>query len=214
MARIKAKKSFARSKVPDLLSRGHAVLGGIFNKDNLNFTAPPPPIDANTFKNALDDLSAKHADSLDGGKKAKEALKKTQDTFLHMLELLAHHAETYSKDDMTIFLSSGFEAASTTRTSPGPLDQPTIESIKQGGTGQAVIKPKAIKGARSYVIQYGPTGSGGTPPVTWLSTPAIKAQPATKINGLTPGTMYAFQVRALGPDGYTDWSPSITRIVI
>jgi hypothetical protein len=77
-----------------------------------------------------------------------------------------------------------------------------------------VIKPKAIKGARSYVIQYGPTGSGGTPPVTWLSTPAIKAQPATKIKGLTPGTMYAFQVRALGPDGYTDWSPSITGIVI
>src|SRR5438105_13286014 len=58
MARIKAKKSFARSKVPDLLSRGHAVLGGIFNKDNPNFTVPPPPIDANAFKNALDDLSA------------------------------------------------------------------------------------------------------------------------------------------------------------
>ena len=91
MARIKAKKSFARSKVPDLLSRGHAVLGGIFNKDNANFTVPPPPIDANTFKNALDDLSAKHADALDGGKKAKEALKKAQDIFFHMLDLLARH---------------------------------------------------------------------------------------------------------------------------
>lgn len=29
---------------------------------------------------------------------------------------------------------------------------------------------------------------------------------------LTPGTTYAFQVRALGPLGYTDYSDSVTRM--
>ena len=34
------------------------------------------------------------------------------------------------------------------------------------------------------------------------------------INGLTPGTTYLFQVRALGRSGYTDWSDSATRMSI
>jgi hypothetical protein len=214
MARIKAKKSFKTLKVPGALTRGRVVLDGMFNKDNPNFTDPPPAVDAPTFKNSLDELAVRYSESLDGGKKAKEALKKAFDAVIHFLDLLAHHAETYSKNDMTIFLSSGFEAASTARTSAGPLAQPTIESTKQGSTGQAVIKLKAVRGARSYLVQYGLMGPDGAPPASWSSTPAIKAKPATRIDGLQPGKMYAFQVRALGPDGYTDWSPSLTRIVI
>ena len=37
---------------------------------------------------------------------------------------------------------------------------------------------------------------------------------AAPINGLTPGTMYAIQVRAYGKLGYTDWSDSATRMCI
>ena len=149
MARIKAKQSFMKFKVPDLLTRGRAVLDGMFNKDNPNFTVPPPPIDANTFKNAIDELAARHSDSLDGGKKAKEALKKAKDDVIHMLELLAHHAQTYSKNDMTIFLSSGFEAVPTARTSSAPLVQPTIESVKQGVSGQVVACTTLPAGSRT-----------------------------------------------------------------
>ena len=32
------------------------------------------------------------------------------------------------------------------------------------------------------------------------------------VTGLTPGTIYAFQVRAMGRLGYTDWSDSATRM--
>jgi len=32
------------------------------------------------------------------------------------------------------------------------------------------------------------------------------------VNGLTPGTTYVFQVRALGRLGYTDWSGTVTRM--
>src|SRR6266849_4371221 len=135
MAKIKAKKNFGRFKVQDLLPRGHAVADGLFN-GNPHFTTPPPPVDGNTFKGALDDLAARHTDSLDGGKKAKEALKKAQETVVKMLDLLANYAETYSKEDMTVFLSSGFEATSATRTPPGPLTQPTIQRLDQGNTGQ------------------------------------------------------------------------------
>src|SRR5439155_3657754 len=117
----------------------------------------------------------------------------------------------YSKDDMTIFLSSGFEPKSTVKTATGAIDQPMIKTVKQGISGQGIVQIDPVKGARSFLIQYGAILPGGIAPVTWSSTPAVKSVPATKINGLTPATTYAFQVRALGPDGYTDWSPSITR---
>src|SRR5690348_13749168 len=186
MATIKAKKAFGRLKVPDLLARGRAVAGGF--KGNVNFTTPPPPVDPDTLKAALDDLDAKQAESLDGGKKAIEARNKAKAPVVKMLDQLANHAETYCKDDKTIFLTSGFETKSTTKTPPAPLDQPTIESVDQGNTGQAVVKINPVKGARSYVIQFGGMGPGGTPPTTWSTTPAIKSKPPTKINGLTPGT--------------------------
>ena len=35
-----------------------------------------------------------------------------------------------------------------------------------------------------------------------------------RVEGLMPGTTYAFQVRALGRLGYTDWSDSTTRMPV
>ena len=89
-----------------------------------------------------------------------------------------------------------------------------FKAVKQGVSSQGIVQIGPVRGARSYFIQYGAIPPGGTAPIIWSTTPAVKSVPATKINGLTPATTYAFQVRALGPDGYTDWSPSITRTII
>ncbi|PYS01324.1 MAG: hypothetical protein DMG15_06490 [Acidobacteria bacterium] len=40
------------------------------------------------------------------------------------------------------------------------------------------------------------------------------AKTAASIDGLTPGTTYAIQVRAYGALGHTEWSDSATRMVI
>jgi len=37
---------------------------------------------------------------------------------------------------------------------------------------------------------------------------------ALTVRNLKPGTIYAFQARALGKLGYTDWSDSATRMAI
>ncbi|PYR87312.1 MAG: hypothetical protein DMG18_00075 [Acidobacteria bacterium] len=41
-----------------------------------------------------------------------------------------------------------------------------------------------------------------------------KIKPPVAIDGLTPGTTYAIQVRAYGPLGHTEWSDSATRMCI
>ena len=45
-----------------------------------------------------------------------------------------------------------------------------------------------------------------------MSQTVASVRPSTTIAGLTPGTTYAFQVRALTKNGYTDWSDSVTII--
>src|ERR1051325_4058166 len=77
-----------------------------------------------------------------------------------MLDALAHYAETNCKDDMTIFLSSGFEAKSTTRSAPAPTATPGIVKVDQGKTGEAVVKINPVLNARSYEIRSGALGSG------------------------------------------------------
>jgi len=210
MARIKAKRNFKGLLTPNLVSRGRAVAKGFMGNPNLT----TPPVDPKVLAAAVEDLSTKYTESLDGGKKAKEALRQARTPVINMLEDLANYAETACKDDMTVFLTSGFEAKSSTRVPVAPPAVPTLRKVRQGASGTALVDIQAVRGARSYVIEYGATGNGGAPPTTWMSTPAVKAKPATKISGLTVGVMYAFQVRALGPEGYTDWSPSVTRIII
>ena len=213
MPTIKSKRNFKKLPIPALSTRAHAVAGGM--KNNPDFATPPPPVDPNTLLTAAHDLDTKQAEALDGGKKAKEALVKAKDTVIEMLDLLANHVETYSKDDMNTFLSSGFEAKAATKApATVAIDQPTLKTVKQGISGQGVVQINGVKGARSYFIQYGAMGAGGAAPINWSISPAVNSRPATKINGLTPATTYAFQVRALGPEGFTDWSPSITRTII
>ncbi len=59
---------------------------------------------------------------------------------------------------------------------------------------------------------YAPVANGT--PAAWIIVTATKAQSPVAFNNLTPGTTYAFQVRALGKAGYTDWSDSVTRMCI
>jgi hypothetical protein len=61
-------------------------------------------------------------------------------------------------------------------------------------------------------VQYA-TLKGGVPgPGTVVDVMRVKS--AFKISGLTPATMYAFQLQAIGPNNRSDWSNSITIICV
>ncbi len=53
--------------------------------------------------------------------------------------------------------------------------------------------------------------NGGTAGA-WTTIAAASIQKPITISGLTPTTIYGFQVQALGVLGYSDWSP-ITTII-
>ena len=95
--------------------------------------------------------------------------------------------------------------------SPQPLEPSAIRKIAQGNTGQLLVKVDSVPKAKSYELRYAPLDAGGAPG-PWTSQPIAAVAAPTSCNGLAPGATYAFQVRALGRLGFTDWSHSVTKM--
>src|SRR2546426_3982127 len=125
---IKAIDGFAGVSDADVLSRGTNVETSMTG--NANF--PNPPVDLAALKMALDTFSALIAQALDGSKKVVAEKNKQRLAVIKMLRLLGRYVEVTCKEDMAIFKSSGFEPASTTKTPPAPLSQPSIRRIDHG----------------------------------------------------------------------------------
>jgi hypothetical protein len=205
---IKASLGFKKSSANDVLNRANAVLGGVFT-DKEDYSIPP--VDEATLKNQIDALSSDITAALDGGKKAIAAREHQKEVVIKSLRQLGHYVEENCKDNMPIFLKSGFEPVSTTRTKVAPLSDAIRKIIPAKNSGQMAVSLVAQAGALAYQLRWAPVGPGGTLG-NWTEQLVGHAKPATLVTGLTPGTAYAFQVRAVTDSGYADWSESVTRI--
>jgi hypothetical protein len=111
---------------------------------------------------------------------------------------------------MTIFLSSGFKTQSSTRTVAATASD-SIRYVQPGpNSGQAQVKLVPVQNAGSYEVRWAPVPDGGVP-TAWTAQPTVNVRSATVVSGLTPGTTYAFQARAITQSGYTEWSDSVTQ---
>ncbi len=188
----------------------HGSLKGL--SDNAAIFAKPP-VELAIYQAAIEAYEAAIPAALDGSKTAIAQKNKLRDAAIRMYIQLAHYVEANCNDDMATFLLSGFQAAPTTKTPPQPLDQPTIVSVVQGAvTGQLKIQIGSVAKALSYHLRYAAVPSGGGAPAQWTEQIITSTKP-TLIEGLTPGTIYTFQIRALGRLGFTDWSDFVNRMV-
>ena len=213
---IKAIKNFRRMTAEIVLTTSVNIHDGVFN-DNANFAlpkAPSPPVDGAALKAANDALAAANAAAIDGGKKAIAEQKRAKEVVVKLLMQLVPYVEVNCQDDMTIFLSSGLQAAATTRTKAEPVSE-KIRKIKPGPvSGQMVVTVVNDPEAISYVARFAPVPPGGGTPANWNEQPIALVRPPTIISGLTPATMYIFQVRSLTKNGYGNWSDPVNRVAV
>jgi hypothetical protein len=209
---MKALLKYRRMIPAAVVSASVTIQTKIFN--NSNFTgAPAPPVDQATLKAQTDVLSAKIAAAAGGDRSAIAEKNQQKDVVVNLLEQLAHYVEANSKNDMTIFLSTGFTPKAATYKKTPPVSE-SIRKIEPGTiSGEMELTLMRFRGAFSYVVQYAPVGAGGVPGL-WTSKPVTAANRPVLITGLTPGMTYVFQARALTKAGYSDWSESVTRIAL
>ena len=173
---------------------------------------PEPPVKIFDFKLSLEIFIAAVTVAQDGGKKAIAERNKQRRAFIRMMNKQADYVEEVAGTDVTVVVNAGFQVLG----GPVPaqeLNQPTIDKIVQKHMGQQQVFLASIAGARIYQVCYGIAGPGGTPPLSWIATLDLASpRPAPVISGLTPGTVYAFQVRAFGRLGWTKWSELVTKM--
>ena len=147
-----------------------------------------------------------------GGKTPKAVVKKQRKLVIQDLNLLAVFVQNVCNDDPAIFAASGFTAKPTGKSAPQPVGAPSFRSLDFGvNSGQVVVAIKSVGGAKSYLIRY--AVMTGTTPGPWTTVPAAAIRKPITVSGLTPITMYGFQVQALGVLGYSDWSTTQTIVV-
>ena len=209
-ASIKAVTGFAKLTPNDLANQAGAVIKGLY-ADIKNY--PKPPVDQPAFSSSVTLLSDAIVAAMDGGKKAKAILTKQKRLVVQDLILLAVYAQNNCNDDPQIFAASGFTAKSSTRTVNQPVDVPSFRSLNYGAnSGQLAFLIKAVPGARAYFVRY--ALMNGVQPGPWTTVAVPKVQKAVTLSGLTPTSTYGFQVQALGPIGYSDWSATQTIICV
>jgi hypothetical protein len=198
---IRAMLGFTRLTNQEFLVRLICIRDGM--KGNSNFL--DPPIDLGKFEEAVQAFSNAVTVALDGGKTAIAERNIRRQLVTSMAQQLGLYVSHNCKGEMDKFLSSGFEPMSTTRTPAGALTQPKIRKVKHGKSGELLVYPSPVKGAYSYEFGHALTDENRVPG-EWFIRPLSSARAAVSIDGLTPGKVYAFKIRALGKVLYTDWS--------
>jgi hypothetical protein len=190
-----------------------ATAGAIITGLTGNPSFPSPPVDLKTVQKAVDDLSAALAAQPNRGPAATAEKRDKQEALVGLLRRLRRYVEDHCGDDLSVLLSSGFQAAVATRVR-SPLANPSILNIRFGNSAELVLKVTPIAHARCYEVRFAAVGEGNTPG-PWQSAGMFTNSRSMTIGGLTPGTTYMFQVRAIGGSTrYSDWSNPVSRMCV
>ena len=92
------------------------------------------------------------------------------------------------------------------------LPTPSITAIDNGNSSQLLVRVGAVRYARCYELRSAAIAADGAPG-PWQPNAIFTNSRSMQVNGLNPGTKYAFQVRAVGGSaGFSDWSNPVTRM--
>jgi len=207
---IRAKLNFSLLTPEQLLAVVYTVLKCLTG--NANFANLP--VDLAALKTMADAFAATLADSSDGSRKAIALRDQQAEEMGRSLRALANHVELTAKDNLNMFLSSGFTPRSNNRSAAQVLESTVVTGIEQGPSGVLVVSIKPVSKAKTYELRFGAAGPGGALPASWTNQTLPSVRTPAVLSGLTPGTSYAVQVRAFGLLGYTEWSDSAFRMSI
>lgn len=192
----------------EVASEALAALQGV--KGHPELFPNPPDLDA--FNTSIQTYEASIAFAAqDKGKKAVSDKNKARATTIKLMRQLGHYVEANCKDDVTIVNASGFKVATKGKTPSQLVDKGAIAGFDSGPLpGVIVVKGESQPRAYSYVLRFAALGADGKPG-TWTEIGLTNPRKIV-VTGLTSGTTYAFQLKALGVLGYGDWSDVALRI--
>lgn len=205
--RARIADGFTRQSAKQLVTMADSVITGLTG----NSAFPAPTVELKAVQDAADGLKAALAAQALGGTAATAEKNNRKEALIVLLRRLKFYVEDNCGNDRAVLLSSGFQAAVSTRTR-SPLANPSILSIGFGNSAELVLRVTPIAHARCYDVRSAAVGAGNVPG-PWQDAGLFTDSRSMTIAGLVPGTTYVFQVRAIGGStGYSDWSNPVSHM--
>jgi hypothetical protein len=201
----KLKVSLAYNRYPDAMVGEIAT--AIITAMTGNPAFPTPIISLSAVAALQNTFREARATAADGGKQLTAAKNQARQALLDALDANAMYVQVLARYDLAMFLSSGYQVASTNRAQT-QLSAPTIAGFENEMTTQLVVRLTPIANAYCYEVQTS-VGTGA-----WQAAGSFTAARKIIIPNLTPGTVYNIRARAIGGStGYSDWSDPSSHIV-
>jgi hypothetical protein len=132
-----------------------------------------------------------------------------------MLRQLGGYVLFVANDHEPTIASSGFNYTTTSRKQPAPRSAGIRKLVPGDTSGTMKLKAVDVDGASSYEVRLAVRQIDRSPlPNEYTVKQFSDTRKFLLITGLTPGTYYIFQVRALIGENYTDWSDSVTQMCL
>jgi hypothetical protein len=204
MATYHVSLGFAQLPDTDLVEFTNAVIAGLTG----NTALPTPPVSMADMALALSHFEAALTAAAQGGTQATAAKNGEREAVINNLRREAYYVQGAMGNDLATLLSSGFQAASTSRTQE-PLAAPAIVKILNEQSTQLVVQLKKVANARAYEVQK-MNGTGG-----WTAAGIFTKARRIVIENLVPGSTYTVQARAIGGStGYSGWSDPVSHMAM
>jgi len=182
----------------------------IYQKMFGNPAFPNPPVDLSLLKAAVDRLASLIAAASYGDSRVLIERDQVRSDIHIILRQLAHYVEDQCPYDRATAASSGFDLMPPSSAARSMLP-PRITRIDHRHTGELHVRYTTVgRDARKYEVR---SAKKGTPdPDSWPIRVLPNAKDGALFDGLTPGAVYTFQVRAFSSNGFTDWSPAVDKM--
>ena len=169
---------------------------------------PDPPVKLADLQAMQTAFSAALAATADGSRQATVIKNNAREVLLDALRLTAGYVQLKSGHDLATLLTSGFKAMSKNQAQI-KLAVPIIKAILNEASAELVLRLTPVPNARSYQA-WVKNGDD-----TWQPAGEFSKARRMVVKDLTPGTMYAICVRAVGGStGYSDWSNPVSHMAI
>jgi hypothetical protein len=193
-----------RNNDKDLLTAASRILTAMTG--NPAYAAPSPTLAALT---AARDALLAVVNNADDSSLARATRRQLRPPLALLLRQLAQYVQPISQGDPVVLMSSGFPLQRTPQPA-GVLPAPANLRLSRGKlTGQLRARCNVVARAASYQWRI----ASAQAPTAWLPADPSSSAHAT-LSGLTAGTSYVVQVRAIGSQGPGDWSDAATQIAM
>lgn len=202
MSKYRVSLGFSGFSDSALVEFSHRVINGLTE----NPAFPTPDVPLGILKDEVDDFENALAMSALGGAAATAAKNAERAKLEEMLRRDAFYVQLAMKNDLTVLLSSGYEAVPG-RVPSEPLGTSVVLKIENTETTQLALRVSPVPNAKAYEVRK-MNGTGG-----WLPATIGTKSRRLDVDGLVPGLIYQLQVRAIGGStGFSNWSDPVSHM--